>query len=338
MGLVVSRPSLRLMRVFTCARHACGRRAAAFEALMAYPGGMQLGGGVNADNAAMYLGAGASHVVVTSWVFREGRLDRQRLAELVRPARWGLAAVERRRMCRAGAPGRVPESGLVPGSARGERSRRRVHQVSGEANPGCRAHGSAGTSALTHVSGCVGPGASCPGAGRYGHHGAHGKTLEVRQVEAADRERLVLDLSCRRKDDGRYYVVTDRWQRFSDLVVDAATLADLGAPPARARAAASSAVRSRVLCTGLHWDVAAQQGRAASRGSARRRPCAAVQPEQLRERNASHHAPVWAACMLAAQARKQLAGAGRLWKDRAQTQACEPTMQAAESQPLLHRA
>ena len=51
---------------------------------MAFPGGLQLGGGVTADNAALYLGAGASHVIVTSWVFREGRLDRARLAELVR--------------------------------------------------------------------------------------------------------------------------------------------------------------------------------------------------------------------------------------------------------------
>ena len=42
------------------------------------------------------------------------------------------------------------------------------------------------------------------------------------------RERLVLDLSCRRKADGRYYVVTDRWQRFSELAVDESTLADLG--------------------------------------------------------------------------------------------------------------
>lgn len=51
---------------------------------MAFPGGLQLGGGVTAANAAEYLGAGASHVIVTSWVFREGRLDRERLAELVR--------------------------------------------------------------------------------------------------------------------------------------------------------------------------------------------------------------------------------------------------------------
>lgn len=38
----------------------------------------------------------------------------------------------------------------------------------------------------------------------------------------------MLDLSCRRKADGRYYVVTDRWQRFSELAVDESTLGDLG--------------------------------------------------------------------------------------------------------------
>lgn len=50
----------------------------------------------------------------------------------------------------------------------------------------------------------------------------------VWQVDAVGRDRLVLDLSCRRRDDGRYYVVTDRWQRFSELVVDEHTLEDLG--------------------------------------------------------------------------------------------------------------
>mmetsp|Transcript_9855 Transcript_9855/g.16921 ORF Transcript_9855/g.16921 Transcript_9855/m.16921 type:complete len:304 (-) Transcript_9855:81-992(-) len=55
----------------------------AFEALRAYPGGLQIGGGIRTDNAAQYLEAGASHVIVTSYVFREGKLDRQRLKELV---------------------------------------------------------------------------------------------------------------------------------------------------------------------------------------------------------------------------------------------------------------
>ncbi|THU52697.1 hypothetical protein C4D60_Mb10t06650 [Musa balbisiana] len=41
-------------------------QSAAFEALRAYPGGMQVGGGINADNAMNYLEEGASHVIVTS--------------------------------------------------------------------------------------------------------------------------------------------------------------------------------------------------------------------------------------------------------------------------------
>ncbi len=58
--------------------------AAAREALRAYPGGLQIGGGVNLDNAHSWLEAGASHVIVTSWVFREGRVDSDRLSRLSR--------------------------------------------------------------------------------------------------------------------------------------------------------------------------------------------------------------------------------------------------------------
>ena len=61
-----------------------GNELAAKEALAAYPGGLQIGGGINADNAQGWLDAGASHVIVTSWVFREARVDRTRLAELVK--------------------------------------------------------------------------------------------------------------------------------------------------------------------------------------------------------------------------------------------------------------
>jgi len=104
-----------------------GNEAAAREALAAWPGGLQYGGGVSADNAESWLQAGASHVIVTSWVFREGRLDSDRLEELIR---------------------------------------------------------------------------------RIG------------------RDRLVLDLSCRKRD-GRYWVVTDRWQKFTNLVVDAETCQQL---------------------------------------------------------------------------------------------------------------
>ncbi|KAK3278127.1 Phosphoribosylformimino-5-aminoimidazole carboxamide ribotide isomerase [Cymbomonas tetramitiformis] len=100
-------------------------KAAAISALNAFPGGLQVGGGVNCNNAQEYLDAGASHVIVTSAVFHEGMFDEERLAEL---------------------------------------------------------------------------------------------------VTAVGAKRLVLDLSCR-KLDGEYRVVTDRWQRFSNLAVNEETLA-----------------------------------------------------------------------------------------------------------------
>lgn len=106
-----------------------GNRDAALSALSAYPGGMQYGGGVTDENAAEFLEAGASHVIVTSFVFREGKVDFKRLQKL------------------------VSETG---------------------------------------------------------------------------RERLVLDLSCRARE-GRYWVVTDRWQRFTSTCVDEETIEELGA-------------------------------------------------------------------------------------------------------------
>ena len=101
-----------------------GNEAEARAALAAHPGGLHLGGGVNASNARGWLDAGASHVIVTSWVFREGRVDWTRLEELV-------------------------------------------------------------------------------------------KTI--------GKEKLVLDLSCRKRDE-KYFVVTDRWQKFTELAVNAGTL------------------------------------------------------------------------------------------------------------------
>ncbi|MBR4916992.1 MAG: phosphoribosylformimino-5-aminoimidazole carboxamide ribotide isomerase [Fibrobacter sp.] len=56
-----------------------GNVEAAKAALAAYPGGLQVGGGITADNAMEYIDAGASHVIVTSWIFPEGKLDRERL-------------------------------------------------------------------------------------------------------------------------------------------------------------------------------------------------------------------------------------------------------------------
>ncbi len=100
---------------------------AAKDALGAWPGGMQVGGGINAENARSWLEAGASHVIVTSYVFRDGEIDRDRLDAL---------------------------------------------------------------------------------------------------VKAVGKERLVLDLSCRKRD-GRYFIVTDRWQRFTSVEVNQASLEEL---------------------------------------------------------------------------------------------------------------
>lgn len=86
-------------------------------ALAAYPGGLQIGGGMNDENAAFFLDKGASHIIVTSFVFRDGSINYENLNKMVR------------------------------------------------------------------VTG---------------------------------KERLVLDLSCRKREDG-YYIVTDRWQKFTDV-------------------------------------------------------------------------------------------------------------------------
>lgn len=89
----------------------------ALEALKAYPGGLQIGGGITAENASEYLYAGASHVIVTSYVFKNGQIhwDNMRLLR-----------------------------------------------------------------------------------------------------DTVGKEKIVIDLSCRKKEDG-YYIVTDRWQKFTDV-------------------------------------------------------------------------------------------------------------------------
>ena len=56
----------------------------AVSALRAYPGELQAGGGITPENAGEFLDAGASHVIVTSYVFREGQVHYDRLAKLVR--------------------------------------------------------------------------------------------------------------------------------------------------------------------------------------------------------------------------------------------------------------
>lgn len=101
-----------------------GNESEARAALAAFRGGMHVGGGINSENAHSWLDAGASHVIVTSWAFREGRVDWERLAELV-------------------------------------------------------------------------------------------KTI--------GKDKLVLDLSCRKRGE-HYFVVTDRWQKFTELIVNDETL------------------------------------------------------------------------------------------------------------------
>lgn len=97
--------------------YADATKHAALEALAAYPSGLQIGGGINPENAASYINAGASHVIVTSCIFHNGAVSLDNLKAL---------------------------------------------------------------------------------------------------VSAVGKEHIVIDLSCRRKADGKYYVVTNRWQTFTD--------------------------------------------------------------------------------------------------------------------------
>lgn len=96
----------------------------AFKALESYEGGLQIGGGINDKNAGQFLDKGASHVIVTSFVFKGGIVNFDNLARL---------------------------------------------------------------------------------------------------EKAIGKDKLVLDLSCRKRD-GEYYIVTDRWQKFTDTKLDAKTI------------------------------------------------------------------------------------------------------------------
>lgn len=103
--------------------------AQARSALKTWPGNLQLGGGINPDNAKIFLDAGASHVIVTSYVFSKGIFNEDNLKRL---------------------------------------------------------------------------------------------------VSAVGSKRLVLDLSCRQKN-GKYYIVTDRWQNFTEHYITAELLEKLTA-------------------------------------------------------------------------------------------------------------
>ncbi len=61
-----------------------GNDDAAKQALAVWPKGLQLGGGVTAENAAYWIEAGASHVIVTSSLFSDGEIDRRQVGGLVK--------------------------------------------------------------------------------------------------------------------------------------------------------------------------------------------------------------------------------------------------------------
>lgn len=61
-----------------------GNDDAAREALACWPGGMQIGGGINSDNAEDWLEAGAAAVIVTSYIFKDGLIREDRLERLAK--------------------------------------------------------------------------------------------------------------------------------------------------------------------------------------------------------------------------------------------------------------
>ena len=135
-----------------------GNETEARAALAAFPGGLHIGGGVNAQNARGWLEAGASHVIVTSWVCREGRVDWERLGEL---------------------------------------------------------------------------------------------------VKTVGKNRLVLDLSCRKRDEN-YFVVTDRWQKFTEVAITPETLRKLAGSCAEFLV---HAVDVEGLCRGIDRELVGKLGR-----------------------------------------------------------------------------
>ncbi|MBU3068326.1 phosphoribosylformimino-5-aminoimidazole carboxamide ribotide isomerase [Aestuariicella sp. G3-2] len=59
-----------------------GNKEQALKALAAWPNGLQFGGGVNAENATEFLQAGASHVIVTSYLFENDEFSWDRLEKI----------------------------------------------------------------------------------------------------------------------------------------------------------------------------------------------------------------------------------------------------------------
>ena len=86
-------------------------------ALSAFPGGLMIGGGISAENAERFLDLGATHVIVTSYVFKNGRVDMERLEKL-------RSSVGREHLvldlsCRRKTAGDTPQSEYADGRDRG---------------------------------------------------------------------------------------------------------------------------------------------------------------------------------------------------------------------------
>src|SRR3989338_8822567 len=60
-----------------------GNEEEALKALRAYPQGLQIGGGIKPENAEYFLEQGTSHVIVTSYVFKDGKINFENLDKLV---------------------------------------------------------------------------------------------------------------------------------------------------------------------------------------------------------------------------------------------------------------
>ncbi|KAI4200839.1 MAG: hypothetical protein LQ350_003641 [Teloschistes chrysophthalmus] len=60
-----------------------GNEVAAQKALAAWPGGLQVGGGITADNAKLWIANGAEKVIVTSYLFPDARFSMDRLAAVI---------------------------------------------------------------------------------------------------------------------------------------------------------------------------------------------------------------------------------------------------------------
>jgi phosphoribosylformimino-5-aminoimidazole carboxamide ribotide isomerase len=56
-----------------------GNEDAALRALKAYPGGMQIGGGISTENALKYIEAKAAAIIITSCIFPNGKFSLEKL-------------------------------------------------------------------------------------------------------------------------------------------------------------------------------------------------------------------------------------------------------------------